>query len=85
MTENVKRLYRSRNERMIAGICGGLGEYFSIDPTLVRLIFVFGTIITGTGLFWAYLIMLLVVPEEPFASETVVDAPVEAVEESETE
>jgi len=85
MTENVKRLYRSRDERMVAGICGGLGEYFGLDPTLVRLIFVFGTIFSVSGLFWAYIIMMLVVPEEPLASEAIVDAPVEDVEKSETE
>ena len=49
---------------MIAGICGGLGDYFGIDSTLVRLIFVFGAIFTGSALFWAYIIMMLVVPEE---------------------
>jgi phage shock protein C len=77
MSEKYKQLYRSRDERMVAGICGGLGEYLDIDPTIVRLIFVFGTVITGSGLFWAYLIMMLVVPEEPLASEAVVEAPVE--------
>ena len=69
MTENVKKLYRSNSDRMIAGICGGLGEYFGIDSTLVRLIFVFGAIFTGSALFWVYLIMLIVVPEEPLVSQ----------------
>jgi len=73
MTENVKKLYRSTSDRMIAGICGGLGEYFGIDSTLVRLIFVFGAIFTGSALFWAYIIMLIVIPEEPIASKSVVD------------
>ncbi|HWQ45437.1 MAG TPA: PspC domain-containing protein [Longilinea sp.] len=65
MTET-KRLYRSRNERMLGGVCGGLAEYLAIDPTIVRLLFVllvfpltFGTIII------VYLILLIVVPEEP--------------------
>lgn len=43
----MKRLYRSTTDRQIAGVCGGLGEMFSIDPTLVRLAFVFITIVTG--------------------------------------
>ncbi len=73
MTENVKKLYRSNSDRMIAGICGGLGEYFSIDATLVRLVFVIGAIFTGSALFWAYIIMLIVVPEEPVASQAIVD------------
>jgi phage shock protein C len=76
MSEKYKQLYRSRDERMVAGICGGLGEYLDIDPTIIRLIFVFGMVLTGSGLFWAYLIMMLVVPEEPQASEAVVEAPV---------
>jgi phage shock protein PspC (stress-responsive transcriptional regulator) len=80
MSNNYKRLYRSRDDRMIAGVCGGLGEYFDIDPTLVRLIFVFGAFITGSGLFWAYLIMMLIVPEEPAASESVVTTSAEDVE-----
>ncbi len=80
MSENYKRLYRSQDDRMIAGVCGGLGEYFDIDPTLMRLIFVFGTFITGSALLWAYLIMLLVVPEEIPASEAVVTSTAENVQ-----
>jgi phage shock protein C len=80
MSSKYKQLYRSRKDRMVAGVCGGLGEYFDIDPTIIRLIFVFGTIITGSGLFWAYLVMMLVVPEETPASEAVVEAPSEEVQ-----
>jgi phage shock protein C len=61
-----KRLYRSRKERMIAGICGGVAEYFGIDPVIVRivaLVLLFG----GPGL-PVYLILWLIVPEEPKAS-----------------
>lgn len=64
MTSQSKRLYRSRVERMIGGVCGGLGEYFDIDPTVVRLLFVFGTLLGGPGVI-AYLILLVVVPLEP--------------------
>ena len=91
MTENVKKLYRSTSDRMIAGICGGLGEYFGIDSTLVRLIFVFGAIFTGSALFWAYIIMLIVVPESPLPSQAVVEVQAEesvadiSVEESDEE
>jgi phage shock protein C len=67
MSSEYKRLYRSRKERMIAGVCGGLGEYFNIDPTLVRILFVVGMIMGGPGLL-AYLILLVVVPEEPLAT-----------------
>jgi phage shock protein C len=64
MDEQVKRLYRSRTDRRIAGVCGGVAEYFKIDPTLVRLLFVAGLLLVG-GTFWAYIIMMIVIPEEP--------------------
>jgi phage shock protein C len=80
MTDNMKRLFRSQSDRMFAGVCGGLGEYFEIDPTLIRLIFVFGAIITGSGLFWVYLIMMILVPEDVPASEAVVTTTVEDIE-----
>ncbi|NMC84430.1 MAG: PspC domain-containing protein [Anaerolineaceae bacterium] len=60
---NGKRLTRSITNRQIGGVCGGLAEYFNIDPTLVRLLFVLGLIFVG-GTFWAYLIMWIVVPEQ---------------------
>jgi len=58
-----KKLYRSRTERKIWGICGGLAEYFDIDPTIVRVIAVM-TLFCGSGGFWAYIILRFVVPEE---------------------
>ena len=64
MTNNVKRLYRSEDDRMIGGVAGGLGEFLDIDPTIIRLIFAFSILLGGTGLL-AYLVMWLVVPEEP--------------------
>ena len=63
MSDNVKRLYRSRDDRMIAGVCAGLAEYISVDPTIVRLLFVLGLFVGGAT-FWAYLIMMLIIPEE---------------------
>lgn len=62
--DNIKRLYRSRDNRMIAGVCAGLAEYVEIDPTIVRLLFVLG-LFAGGATFWAYLVMMLVIPEEP--------------------
>lgn len=60
-----KRLFRSRSDRMIAGVSGGIAEYFNIDPTLVRLGFV---LLVFTGFFpvavVGYVAMMLVVPEE---------------------
>ncbi|MRS03554.1 PspC domain-containing protein [bacterium] len=62
--EPVHRLYRSRKDRVIGGVCAGIAHYFNIDPTLVRLFAVLGLILAG-GTFWAYIIMMLVIPEEP--------------------
>jgi phage shock protein PspC (stress-responsive transcriptional regulator) len=59
-----RRLYRSRKDKMIAGVCSGLGEYFDIDPTLVRIIFVVSLFLGGSGIL-AYIILWIVVPEEP--------------------
>lgn len=59
-----KRLYRSKDERMIWGICGGMGEYFGIDPTIVRVIAVVSVIFVGWSIF-AYIILRFVVPLEP--------------------
>ena len=56
-----RKLYRSRNDSRIAGICGGLGEYLDIDPTLVRLIFVLLALTGGHGVL-LYIILWLIVP-----------------------
>ncbi len=59
----MKKLYRSSNQRIIAGVCGGIAEYFNIDPTLVRLIFVIVSLLGGSGIL-AYLIAALIIPEQ---------------------
>lgn len=64
MDAQPKRLYRSRMDRKIAGVCGGLGDYFNIDPTLVRLLFVLGLFLVG-GTLLAYIVLMIVIPEEP--------------------
>ena len=60
-----KKLYRSREDKVIAGVCGGLGRYFNIDPVLFRIIFVVLFIGACTGLL-LYLVMWIVIPMEPF-------------------
>lgn len=56
-----KKLYRSRNNRKICGVCGGIGEYINVDPTVIRLLWIF------LGFFWvgiaAYILAIIVVPE----------------------
>jgi phage shock protein C len=61
--DNYKQLTRSTANRMIAGVCAGLGDYLNIDPTVVRLLFVLGFFVTGPGILIAYLIMAIIVPE----------------------
>ena len=55
------RLYRSRSQKMIAGVCGGLGEYFDVDPVLIRLLFVVTAFISGVGIL-AYIVLWIVLP-----------------------
>jgi phage shock protein C len=64
VTNDFKKLYRSRDDRMLGGVAGGLGEFLTIDPTLLRLLFVLSLVLGGAG-FWVYIVMWLIVPEEP--------------------
>jgi phage shock protein PspC (stress-responsive transcriptional regulator) len=61
----VNKLYRSKKNRIIAGVCGGIGEYFKIDPTLVRLLWLLFSVVTGGGGVVAYIIAWIIIPEEP--------------------
>ncbi|MBP1947949.1 phage shock protein C (PspC) family protein [Virgibacillus subterraneus] len=58
-----KKLYRSESDVMIGGICGGLAEYFNIDSTIVRLLFVAGVFVGAAAIF-IYLIGMIVIPKE---------------------
>lgn len=77
MSETKKRLYRSRDDRMISGICGGIADYFDVDSTLVRLGVVIFTIPFPITIF-AYLVLILIVPNEPENAATVTSKPEEA-------
>ena len=59
-----RRLYRSRTNRSIAGICGGLGEFFDADPTMIRLVTLLLILFGGISI-WIYIILWIVIPEEP--------------------
>lgn len=61
--EEPKRLHKSSTNKIISGVCGGLGEYFNVDPVLFRIIFVFLLLFGGSGLL-LYLIMIIVMPSE---------------------
>ncbi len=62
MNEVKKSLHKSRDNKMIAGICGGIGEYFNIDPTLIRLGWVLFCAMGGSGIV-AYIIAAIIIPE----------------------
>jgi phage shock protein PspC (stress-responsive transcriptional regulator) len=60
------RLYRSRDDSVLAGVCGGLAERLDIDPSLVRVSWVILTLLTGGLLFVVYIVMAIVVPVDPY-------------------
>jgi phage shock protein C len=60
-----KKLFRSKTDRKIAGVCGGLGEYFKIDPTLIRVGFVLLLLPGGLPGFTPYVVLWAVIPEQP--------------------
>ena len=60
--EEPRKLYRSRNQRMLAGVCGGLAEYFNVDATLIRVLFLVLAVVGGSGLV-IYVVMWLIVPD----------------------
>ncbi len=72
MSTDYKRLYRSRNDRMISGLCAGIGEYIGLDPTAVRALFALGAVFLFPLPIIAYFVLMLVVPEEP-GSTTVIN------------
>ena len=61
MVKQAKRLYRSRTNKVIGGVCGGIGEYFNIDPVLIRLVLVLFSFMGGGGII-AYIIAWMVIP-----------------------
>lgn len=73
-TRPEKKLMRSRTNHKIAGVCGGLGEYFAVDPTLIRLVWLVLVFFAGTGLL-AYVIAWIVMPEEPLGEPAKSQAP----------
>lgn len=62
--EEPRRLYRSRTDRSIAGVCGGIAEFFGADPTLVRILTLLLLLFGGVSI-WLYIVLWIVVPEEP--------------------
>ena len=65
-----KKLYRSVNDKKIAGVCAGVAEYFGWDPTMVRLVWALAVVCASVG-FWAFIVCALVIPEKP---DDIIDA-----------
>ena len=59
-----RKLYRSKTNRQLAGVCGGLAEHFNLDPTLIRVLFVLLAVLGGSGVI-LYVAMWIIVPKEP--------------------
>jgi phage shock protein C len=60
----MKRLYRSEKEKILGGVCGGLGEYFGIDPTIIRFLWLLFFLAYGVGVL-AYIIAWIIIPKNP--------------------
>lgn len=58
-----KRLYKSSTDKKVCGVCGGIANYFDVDPTAIRLIWVIFTLVGGSGLI-AYIIAAIIMPDE---------------------
>ncbi len=80
---DLSKLYRSENNKVIAGVCGGLGEYFDIDPVILRIILVLITIFGGSGLL-IYIILWIVIPSKSTLGKKSEDYIKENVEEIKT-
>ena len=61
---SIRRIYRSEENRIFAGVCGGFGEYFNIDPVIIRLVWILFVMAGGSGII-LYIIAWLIIPKQP--------------------
>lgn len=64
MVKEIKRIYRSENDSVIGGVCAGIGEYFEVDPVLIRIIAVILALLAFSGVI-AYFILWIIIPKKP--------------------
>lgn len=69
----MKRLYRNKSNEMIAGVCSGIADYLDVDTTIIRLIFVLFAFLGGGGV-WIYIVLWIIMPERPAASDVIINA-----------
>ncbi len=75
MSDDLKRLYRSRSDHMFSGLCAGIGQYIGVDPTVVRALFALSAIFLFPMPIIVYGVLMLIVPEEPApASATIIES-----------
>ena len=65
MSEEVRKIYRLSSDQMVGGVCSGVGQYFEIDPTVIRLMFIAGFFMNPPTAAFLYLLLLVLVPIEP--------------------
>lgn len=63
---SAQRLYRSRTNKVFAGVCGGLAEYFDVDPIIIRILFILMVLFGGSGIF-LYIAAIFIIPQKPYA------------------
>lgn len=75
MANEVKKLYRSKDDRWLGGVCGGIAKYFNVDSTIIRVLFILLALIIGGGIL-VYIILWIIIPEQPdgLAAESVEEA-----------
>lgn len=75
MADEVKKLYRSKDDRWLGGVCGGIAKYFNVDSTVIRVLFILLALAIGGGIL-VYIILWIVIPEEPdgLAAESATEA-----------
>ena len=78
MADEVKKLYRSKDDRWLGGVCGGIARYFNVDSTIIRVLFILLALVIGGGIL-VYIILWIIIPEEPD------DLAVESAPEAESE
>lgn len=73
------KLYRSKNERMIAGVCGGIAEYLDIDPVMIRLLWALFTCFAGSGIL-IYIIACIIIPNEKINDPVIIETDAKKVD-----
>jgi phage shock protein C len=73
MSDDVKKLFRTKEDRMIAGVCSGLAAYFNIDPTIIRALFIVFAVFGGSSIL-LYLLLWIFIPDAPDGSPEIVQS-----------